>query len=166
MKGRPPDPNRARRGTGHRPEAGKAPAVVPIAPARAELVEAEPPEDLPTDVAEVWRACVAEMAGNRHLRPPDLVLLRAYCEAVHLHAAASAQIHAAGVLVVGPMGGPMANPLIRVQKDAATTMRQLSEILGLNPLARIRAGLMEVAGQSMALELRDRLLAKLPKKGA
>ena len=73
------------------------------------------------------------MAANRHLRAPDLILLKAYCEAISLHEEASAQIHRLGVLVSGP-SGPMVNPLIRVQKDAAQTMRQLADVLGLNPI--------------------------------
>ena len=72
------------------------------------------------------------MAANRHLRAPDLILLKAYCEAVALHDESSNKIHQLGVLVSGP-SGPMVNPLIRVQKDAAQTMRQLADVLGLNP---------------------------------
>ncbi len=165
MKGRPADPRRAKRGTGNTPTAGKQKtALAKAPPTAAELVHAEPPADLPEIVHAVWQACVAEMSGNRHLRAPDLVLLRAYCEAVAVHAEASAEIHNLGVLLDGPMG-PQTNPMLRVQKDAAATIRQLSDVLGLNPLARIRAGIMELAGQSMALELRDRLVKQV-KKGA
>ncbi len=60
----------------------------------------------------------------------------------------------------------MVNPLIRVQKDAAQTIRQLSDVLGLNPTARIRAGLQEVVGASLVLGIRDRLVGELTKGGA
>ncbi len=163
MKGRPVDPKRARRGTGHTPVAGHKKALVKAPPIAAQLAESVPPADLPASVVDVWQACVVEMAGNRHLRAPDLVLLRAYCEAVAVHAEASAEIHAMGVLVDSPMG-PQTNPMVKVQKDAAATMRQLSEVLGLNPLARIRAGIMELAVQSLALGIRDRLVDQLTKE--
>ena len=105
---------------------------------------------------------VEEMGGNRQLRPIDLVQLKVWCEALFVHAEASENIHTYGVLVKGT-AGPISNPMLRVQKDAAATIRQLSDVLGLNPLARIRAGIMELAGQSMALELRDRLVKQLTK---
>jgi P27 family predicted phage terminase small subunit len=162
-KGRPPDPGRERRGTGNRAAVGRAKAATARAlPASAAVVEAEPPEGLPKEVAPLWSCCVAEMAANRHLRAPDLILLKAYCEAIWLHEEAAAQIHRLGMLVAGDRG-PMVNPLIRVQKDAAQTMRQLSDVLGLNPSARIRAGLMEVAGASMVLGIRDRLVGEIVK---
>jgi P27 family predicted phage terminase small subunit len=91
------------------------------------------------------------MAAARRLRKPDLVILKAYCEAVDLHDQASANIHQYGVLVKG-LNGPVANPLIRVQKDAAATMRQLSDVLGINPLARIHAGVAQIAGQVMLMK--------------
>ena len=160
-KGRPPDPGRERRGTGNRAAVGRAkPATSRALPAPAAVVGAEPPAGLPEAVAPVWGVCVAEMAANRHLRASDLILLKAYCEAVALHDESSNQIHRLGVLVAGP-SGPMVNPLIRVQKDAAQTIRQLSDVLGLNPLARIRAGLQEAAGASLVLGIRERLVGKI-----
>ena len=100
------------------------------------------------------------MAGNRHLREPDLVLLKSYCEAVATHAAASADIHERGLLVENAFG-PCVNPLVKVQKDAAVTIRQLSDVLGLNPLARIRAGILEIAGASILMDIRDRLVKEV-----
>jgi phage terminase small subunit len=51
----------------------------------------------------------------------------------------------------------MPNPMIKVAKDAAVTMRQLSDVLGLNPLARIRGNLMEAVTGSMVLDIQKRL---------
>ena len=162
-KGRPPDPGRERRGTGNRATVGRAKASTARAlPAPTVVAQAEPPADLPGAVVPLWTACINEMAANRHLRAPDLILLKAYCEAISLHEESSAQIHRLGVLVSGPQG-PMVNPLIRVQKDAAQTMRQLADVLGLNPTARIRAGLQEVAGASLVLGIRDRLVGEIVK---
>jgi P27 family predicted phage terminase small subunit len=103
---------------------------------------------------------LSDMSAMRTLRAVDLPMVRAYCEAVYVHDEASRKIHEYGVLVKGSTG-PVANPMLKVQKDAAGTIRQLSDVLGLNPLARIRGNLMEVAGQSLALGIRDRLVSKL-----
>lgn len=166
MKGRKPDPKREKRGTGHRPAAGQAkpatPAVVEPA-AASELAAAAPPADLPEVAAHAWRCAVEEMAGNRQLRAPDLVLLKTYCEAVYVHELAAESIHRHGLTVMGGMGQPIMNPAIRAQKDAAATIRQLSDVLGLNPLARIRSGIMQLAGQTMVADLRERLVSKIAK---
>jgi len=163
-KGRPTDPRRAKRATGNRPLPGEV-AHAPGLPVEAEVLEADPPADLPAEVHDVWRVAVAEMGGNRHLRPVDLVQLKVWCEAVWVHAQASANVHKFGVLVKGA-SGPIANPMLRVQKDAAATIRQVSDVLGLNPLARIHAGLMQVAGAGMVMGIRERLEAKTAKGGS
>jgi P27 family predicted phage terminase small subunit len=74
--------------------------------------------------------------------------LEAYCVAVYVHAQASNQIQQFGILVKGP-NGPMPNPSIKIQKDAAATMLRYAETLGLTPAARIRLGLMEISGMSL-----------------
>ncbi|MGE5500504.1 MAG: P27 family phage terminase small subunit [Ignavibacteriales bacterium] len=159
-KGRPKDPAAARRGTGRKPAKAAPPAV--IEPAAVEVCGFEPPADLPEVAQQAWTLCVEEMQANRQLRESDLILLRAYVEAVYIHAEASAKIHEFGVLVAGPKG-PMPNPMIRVQDNAARTIRLLSENLGLNPIARIRAGIMEIAGASMVMDIRERLVKQIAK---
>jgi P27 family predicted phage terminase small subunit len=138
---------------------GRSPSAVAL-PVQGTLATLPPPKGLPAAAADTWRAILSDMAALRTLREVDMPLVLAYCEAVYVHTEASANIHTYGVLVKGPRG-PIPNPMIRVQKDAATTIRQLSDVLGLNPLARIRGNLMEVAGQSVALGIRDRLLERL-----
>jgi P27 family predicted phage terminase small subunit len=155
---RPKSPAAARRGTGRKPPKAAPPATVEKA-TPASVVEAcvwNPPGDLPQSAHEAWRTCVEEMAANRQLRASDLVLLRAYVEAIYVHVEASAKVHKYGIMVAGP-NGPAANPMIRVQDNAARTIRLLSENLGLNPMVRIRAGLMEVMGASMVMDIRKSL---------
>ena len=152
-KGRPADPSRARRGTGNRPAQG-TPRAVKAAPAIAAVVvpakleQFPPPATLPEVVHPVWRAIIEDLGGANHMRESYLPALTSYCEAVWLHAEASANIHEYGILVKGERG-PMPNPLIRVQKDAAATMLRYAESLGLTPAGRIRLGLMEVTGMSL-----------------
>jgi len=161
-KGRPPDPSRARRGRGTRPKPGeakpaKALVPLPVKPVPLSPVDAYPPPDsLPAAVHEVWRAAVADLGGAGHMRASFVPQLRAYCEAVFVHAEASANIAQFGVLVKGP-SGPIANPLIKVQKDAAATVLRYADSLGLTPAARIRLALEEVTGMSILASLNQSL---------
>lgn len=158
-KGRPKDPGRARRGTGHHPAPPAAPPAV--VDSRA-VCGVEPPPDLEGIALDAWQACVEEMAGNRQLRPVDLILLKTYVEAAYIHAEATVKIKEFGILVAGPRG-PVPNPMIKVQDNAARTMRLLSETLGLGPMARIHAGFIQIAGAAMAADIRERLITKLVK---
>lgn len=157
-KGRPKAPGAERRGTGRKPPPAALPAIVTD---EADCTFA-PPDNLEGVALDAWRICAAEMQGNRQLRDSDLVVLRAYVEAVHVHAEATAKVHEFGVLIESHKG-PIPNPMIRVQDNAARTIRLLSENLGLNPIARIRAGIMEVVGASMVLDIRERLVKEIVK---
>lgn len=164
-KGRPADPSRARRGTGNRPAQGTPRAVkaAPALPAKAtppaEVERFPPPANLPEAVHPVWRAIIDDLGGANHMRESYLPAVTSYCEAVWLHAEASANIHEYGILVKGERG-PMPNPLIRVQKDAAATMLRYAESLGLTPAGRIRLGLMEITGMSLLGSLQQALDGK------
>lgn len=163
-KGRPADPSRARRGTGNRPKPGEAKKVkqeivVPGAKAIAPADEFPPPADLPAPVHEVWRGVVADLGGANHMRASYVPALTAYCTAVYIHAQAAANIEQYGVLVKGKHG-PVPNPLLKVQKDAAATMLRFAETLGLTPSARVRVGLMEVTGMSLLAGIGQALESK------
>ena len=157
-RGRKPDPNRAKRGTGNRPQAGEAAPIKrarpkPIVPGQTqELVQVSepfpPPATLPDEVHGVWRAAVNDLGGANHMRESFVPALEAYCNAVYVHAQAIANIQQYGVLVKGPHG-PVTNPLLKVQKEAAASMLRFAETLGLTPAARVRVGLMEVTGMSL-----------------
>lgn len=158
-RGRKPDPTAQKRGTANKKSQGKAKPVIDQSLVFASpntVALPDPPATLPPEVHEVWNAAVAEMSGNRHMRQVDLIQLSVWCEAVYNHAQASDSIHKFGLVVKGKHG-PMTNPMLKVQKDAAATIRMYSDMLGLNPLARIRAGLMEIAGESMLFSLNEKL---------
>lgn len=156
-KGRPADPNRVKRGTGNRPAPGKAKAKAPV------VLVAQPtypaPATLPKEVHAVWDAIVADLGGANHMRESYLPSLEAYCNAVYVHAQATANIAQFGLLVKGT-NGPMTNPLLKVQKDAAATMLRYAETFGLTPAARIRLGLMEITGMSILGTLNSSLDGK------
>jgi P27 family predicted phage terminase small subunit len=154
-KGRPTDPKRATRKTGNRPLPNEAKKVKPVSPIAIPVPPEAfpPPATLPSEVHEVWRAVVSDLGGANHMRPSFIPAITAYCEAVYVHAQASANIQQFGILVKGQNGVPIANPLLRVQKDASATMLRYAETLGLTPAARIRLGLMEITGASLLSSL-------------
>jgi P27 family predicted phage terminase small subunit len=155
-KGRPRDPARGRsHSSGHRAQTGEA-APVELVPVPKAIALRAPPPDIGPVAADTWRVILGDMAALRTLREVDLPLVLAFCQAAQVHAEASRIVTEKGVLVKGS-NGAVTNPLLKVQKDAATTMRQLSDVLGLNPLARIRGNLMEAAAGSMVLEVQKRL---------
>ena len=151
-KGRPPDPKRARRGTGHRPLAGQRPPVQVLAP-RLELPE--PPPSLPVEAHEAWRA-VCEELGPRGLMRGDLHLVEMLVMAVTRNRQAREEIAKTSVLV-SYEGRALAHPMLKLEKDSAATYLRLAETLGLSPAARVRLGLMQVAGQSMLLTIAERV---------
>lgn len=164
--------------TGHRKAAGETePLSEKLTPVESSLANREAPCDLPPAAAEAWRICIQEMAGNRHVREPDLLLLRSYVVAVHVHEEATASIfkHGALIAVYATVGGEVIlgddglpiqvgvkpNPAVKMRDAAANQLRYYSDIMGLNPLARIRQNLAEAAGQIMTLDIRDRLIADI-----
>lgn len=156
-KGRPADPKRAVRKTGNRPLPGEAKKARPVSPLPVPVESFPPPETLPAEVHDVWRAVVADLGGANHMRPSFLPAITAYCDAVYVHAQASAHIAQIGILVKGANGVPITNPLLKTQKDAAATMLRYAETLGLTPAARIRLGLMEITGASLLSTLNSAL---------
>jgi P27 family predicted phage terminase small subunit len=147
-KGRPADPTRARRGTGNRPKAGQVKGkeiAVLATPAGPSLPE--PPEDLPGPAAEMFRRATAELA-NRGLKDVDLEALTMMCWSAYVHAEARQQIARTGVLVKGPRG-PMVNPMVKVARDEAATFLRIANEFGFTLAARLRLGLMQLAGESL-----------------
>ncbi len=135
------------------------PRVAQIAPAVPSA-----PDDLPAGMAPLWDAIVAEIDSRGGVpaayRPVDDVLVRVLVDAVHVHRLAGANIADYGITVAGRWGA-MANPAIKLQREAAATILRYAAELGLSPAARTRMGLMEIAGASMVFELRSRLVGKL-----
>lgn len=145
-KGRPADPTRAKRGTGNRPKAGEAKVTEIAIPSRPALPSA--PTDLPPEAQEMYRSIVAELIP-RGLREADLESVAMMCHSAWLHREARLKIAQTGILVKGPRGVPMVNPLIKVARDEANTYLRLANEFGLTLAARLRLGLMQLAGESI-----------------
>lgn len=100
------------------------------------------PPDLDGEAREIWEYTTFHMKHMGIEKPMDLDSLRCYVEAVLMHRQASRQIREEGLIVPGERGRPMRNPLICVQRDAATTIRHLAHEFGFTPSGRsgIRVG--------------------------
>ena len=159
-KGRPPDPKRAKRGTGNRPAQGKTKAttdpVALVGQTAAAIVTREPPSTLPAEVHPLWHTYVAEMGGNTHLREADLATLETLCWFEYAFALASGNVMKFKTMVRGPHG-PKRNPDLQTMKDAAAMILRYKQELGLTPSARIRLGLMEIAGMTLLSSLNEQL---------
>jgi P27 family predicted phage terminase small subunit len=158
-RGRKTDPTRARRATGHRPQAGKAKPK--SEPAAIALVEGSGPPAPPADLdhphaVKVWNAVISEL-HPRGLRPIDLEAVRMLCRQAALAYDAAAILNDQGLMVKGALGQTVANPAIRIERDAANLYLRFAERFGLDIASRMRLGLMQLAGQSLADALQDDL---------
>lgn len=153
-KGRPPDQRREKSGTGHRPLPGRKPPVdiVPVVAG-----EIEPPPSLEEGAHELWHRACKELAGQG-LREADLPLVEMMVTAAYRHRQAQAIVAELGLLVKG-RSGPVANPMLKVEKETAATYLRLAETLGLSPAARARLGLMHIAGQSLLVDIAEKVRA-------
>lgn len=152
--GRPVDPSRRRRGTGHRPQAGEQRTTLVALDDYRDAPPA-PPADLSHPHAKlVWEVAVAELWA-RGLKAADLELIRMMCtQAARAHDA-EALINQTGLLLKtkrrdGSDGPPVANPLLRVERDATRAYLSIAEGFGLTFVSRMRLGLMQLAGQSLS----------------
>lgn len=144
---RPRDPTRARRGTGHRRD---VPAVVPTGP--TEIAAPGPPAGLPPAAADLWHVMIAEL-WPRGLRDSDLEGVRLLVLAAHRNREAAALVERDGLVVANAAGSPVANPAVKIEKDTAATFLRFADQFGLTLAARLRLGLMQLAGESMLASL-------------
>lgn len=94
------------------------------------------PYEMDEEVREVWDFAVHQLGVMRTLSPADRDTLVAYCEAVVMHRRTSRALRDQDLLVPGAMGGRVRNPLVQMQRDAATLVRVLAREFGLTPSAR------------------------------
>ena len=104
------------------------------------------PEHVPAGAAPIWDRIVAELT-ERGMKDTDLDLVTILVTAMWRHRQAGEQIHE--LLMSDDDGLPVVNPLLRVERDQAATIMRVATELGLTPAARLRLGLMQLAGQSI-----------------
>lgn len=153
-KGRPPDPTRAKRQTGHRPLPGQA-KPVEVMPAAA--FDTGPPASIPEDAHELWTIACDELAA-KGLTAADLPLLEMMVTAAHRNRQARRILDKAGPMIQNRETGKLySNPMLKVEKETAATYLRLAETLGLSPAARARLGFLHIAGQSMLVDIAERV---------
>jgi P27 family predicted phage terminase small subunit len=153
MSPRKVDPTRKRRGTGHRPKAGEL-RVAADEPAALDLVTSSGPPAPPADLEHpharaVWDAVVRELYP-RGLREVDYVSIRMLARQAAVAYDAALLVDGGGMVVEGAFGQPMTNPAIRIERDAATLYLRFAERFGLDLASRMRLGLMQLAGETLA----------------
>lgn len=158
-RGRKPDPTRERRGTGNRRKAGDpAPAeqaldrVLSAVPDAPKQTWPDPPEYLPEADHGTWHRVMGEL-WPRGLRESDLSGVVMLVTAASEHREASEAIAQSGLVIRNDKGQPVANPYVKIRKDAAATYTRLADQFGLTIAARLRLGLIQLAGQSILQSL-------------
>lgn len=168
--GRPRDPTRARRGTGHREKPGEAKVtnivvLPPLVddddridgndPTSSAANGLDPPIDLPAAMHDLWRMAVSELEP-RGLRAADLESLRQMCLMAYRARQAFELISQYGFLVKGARG-PIVNPAVKAERDAVAAYQRIATEFSLTLASRVRLGLMQLAGASILRTLNDDL---------
>jgi phage terminase small subunit len=161
-RGRKPDPKRAARGTGHRAQTGKkttkvVPQVVELG--LVEVIAGELPAGLPRDM---FLRATGELSGR--LNDTDLEALRMMAWSLYRHEQAQAHVEEHGIMVDTPFG-PKVNPMLKVARDEGAFYLKIADQYALTFVARLRAGLLQLAGQSLMKDLHsgmaDAIVARL-----
>lgn len=93
----------------------------------------------------------------RGLRKVDLEAVRLLARQAAIAYDAARVVEDEGLMLRGAHDQKVAHPLIRVERDAANLYLRFSERFGLDVASRMRLGLMQLAGQSLADALSDDL---------
>jgi P27 family predicted phage terminase small subunit len=161
MKGRPRDPTRARRQTGHRRKPDEAPALKVVrdpVPAPAGTPPAlAPPEDLPEKMLPTWHRVVDAMGGIAALTAGDLFTIEAFVRQYHRMREAGKLVDDYSILATRVTGDVTVSPFLKAERDSAAMVLRLAEQYGLTVASRMRLGLMNLQGRTMLQALNDDL---------
>ncbi|HYT30552.1 MAG TPA: phage terminase small subunit P27 family [Actinomycetota bacterium] len=155
MKGRPRDPTRARRQTGHRRKPSQ-PAIVRALPA-PKVDTLGPPEDLPKELVPVWTNLVDALGGVTSLRPADAFAVEAMVRQFARIKQAGELVDQYGMVTQTVSGDVTVSPFLKAERDATAMFLRLAEHYGLTVAARLRLGLMQLAGKTLAQQLAEDL---------
>ncbi len=161
-RGRRPSPKRAPSGTSHHPAAGEQ--VVEIAAqahdsALVQEIAAELPEGLPR---RVFLRSVDEL-GER-MRDMDLEALRVMAWAIHRSNEAQLDVEINGMFEIHEIYGKRPNPALKVARDEANLYLKIADQYALTFVSRLRAGILQLAGQSMLEQLQESMATAMVKR--
>lgn len=77
--------------------------------------------------------------------------------AAHRRRQAAALVEEFGLLITSPTGELKANPAVKIERESAVMCLRLAQDFGLTLAARMRLGLIELAGRSLLQSLNDDL---------
>jgi P27 family predicted phage terminase small subunit len=135
-----PDPIAKARGRGRAPK--KTTAI-----AHVETASVPVPSSLPAEAHELY-VCAVQVVAARGGGPEDLEGIRQMCEAALYARRAAADIEANGMVIDTPLG-PKVNPMLKVHKEQSARYMSIANEYGLTLAAKLRLGLMQLAGESM-----------------
>jgi P27 family predicted phage terminase small subunit len=97
----------------------------------------EPPQELTKGGLAVWREVAQEVEHMGLLTLADRDLFAAFCELAARFREATALLGRSSIVMKTPDGkGIQPNPLVRMQREAAESMKRLAGEFGLTPRAR------------------------------
>jgi phage terminase small subunit len=147
-RGRKPDPGRGRRVT-------RPPPHQVVEPGLFEVIASELPQGLPRDI---FKRAVGELAGR--LNDTDLEALRMMAWSLYRHEQAQQHVEDNGIMVDTPFG-PKLNPMLKLARDEGTFYLRIADQYALTFVGRLRAGLLQLAGQSLMKDLHSGIAAAI-----
>jgi len=157
VKGRPRDPTRVRRRTGHRRKPDEAPALRAV-PAAIEVRSAiVPPEDLPKAMRPTWDRVVEILGTVGGAREADVFAIEALVRQYERMKAAGAVVDKYGIVARNAADEVIPSRFAREEREATAMFLRLAEHFGLSVASRMRLGLMNLQGKTMAQALHEDL---------
>jgi len=142
---------------GRKPKSRKAGKALPalVHPVAAPAERLAPPPSLPPEGVPIWEQAVDELGELIH--PAHLPLLEQLVVAAVRHRQAQEILAREGLMVESSTGELKAHPMARLERDSAMLYARLCDQLGLSPAARMRLGLMQAVGQSLLMQVAERV---------
>jgi P27 family predicted phage terminase small subunit len=153
VKGRPRDPTRAKRKTGHRRKPDEAPKLRAVPAPIERPPSLQPPLELPEEMRPTWEHVVEVLGGITSIRSGDAFAVELMVRQYHRVRQTGKLVDDYGVLARTEAGAVTASPFLKAERDATAMFLRLAEHFGLTVASRMRLGLMTLQGQTLAQSL-------------
>lgn len=100
----------------------------------------DPPPNLSAEERELWVRIVEDLDAAQIIDHADFAVVESAAVQIARARAARRSIHRRGLLVQSRLGETIANPAVRIERDAWGSFLRFAEQLGLSPSARARLG--------------------------
>jgi P27 family predicted phage terminase small subunit len=102
------------------------------------IVDVDPPDWITGAARDMWLRVAPPLCKQKVLQVTDLHNVEAFCMAYGNWRLAAVDVANNGVVVAGATGGPIKNPALTAQAEAAKQMVTFGSMLGLDPASRSR----------------------------